>query len=158
MVSTTRVSRLDLYFPFSSNFSLRATIFSAYTLDFQTRLFSALPPSFNHAFKQLCAALLEPSNPDESPPKSWNVNSNSGIWKNFEFLGLLDRYENVIASVGYEFIEQHVKESCKGRWDKPILEDLRVWMSNRVVPWMLQVYARGASNRTSPLVYCHIVY
>ena len=149
MVSTTRVSRIGLYFPFSSDFSLRATIFSAYTLDFQTRLFSALPPSFNHAFKQLCAALLEPSNPDESPSKSWNVNSNSGIWKNFEFLGLLDRYENVIASVGYEFIEQHVKESCKGRWDKPILEDLRVWMSNRVVPWMLQVYARGASNRTS---------
>ena len=77
--------------------------------------------------------------------------------ENFEFLGLLDRYENVIASVGYEFIEQHVTESCKGRWDKTILEDLRIWMSNRVVPWMLQVYARGASNRTSSLILLYRV-
>lgn len=147
MVASPRVSRLQspLTFP-NQHSSLRATIFSAYTLSFQTRLFSALPPSFNLAFKQLCAALLEPP-----PSMSWNVNSK--IWKNFDLLGLIDRYENVIASVGYEFIEQHVWETYKGRWDKPILEDLRVWMSDRVVPWMLQVYARGASNRRSFLVY-----
>jgi anaphase-promoting complex subunit 2 len=72
------------------------------------------------------------------------------MWKNFELLGLLDRYENVIASIGYEFIEQYMWETCKGRWDKPILEDLRVWMSNTVVPWtrMLQVYARGPIVRS----------
>jgi len=40
----------------------------------------------------------------------------------------------MIVSAGYKFIEQHVMETCKGRWDKPILEDLRVWVSNRVVP------------------------
>lgn len=29
-----------------------------------------------------------------------------------------------------------------------MLEELRVWMSEKVVPWMLHVYARGASNGT----------
>ena len=68
------------------------------------------------------------------------------MWKNFELLGLIDRYENVLASVGYEFIEEHVLETCKGRWEKPMLEELRSWMSENVVPWMLHVYARDAAN------------
>jgi len=76
------------------------------------------------------------------------VNSKSEIWKNFELLGLIDRYENVLASVGYEFIEEHVLATCKGRWEKPMLEELRTWMSENVVPWMLHVYARDASSRT----------
>lgn len=157
MVTSPRVSRLPSSLTVSNtHFSLRATIFSAYTLNFQTRLFSALPPSFNLAFKHLCAALLEPSKTEDLSSTSWNVNSK--IWKNFDLLGLIDRYENVIASVGYEFIEQHVWETYKGQWDKPILEDLRVWMSNKVVPWMLQVYARGASNRRPLLVYHSLKY
>ena len=61
-------------------------------------------------------------------------------------LGLIDRYESIIASVGYEFIEDYVLNMCTGEWAKPMLEDLRVWMSEKVVPWMLHVYARGAAN------------
>ena len=61
-------------------------------------------------------------------------------------LGLIDRYESIIASVGYEFIEDYVLNMCTGEWAKPMLEDLRVWMSEKVVPWMLHVYARGATN------------
>jgi anaphase-promoting complex subunit 2 len=78
----------------------------------------------------------------------WDPNVHSTIWKNFEILGLIDRYESIIASVGYEYIEEHVLKTCTGEWAKPMLEDLRVWMSDKVVPWMLHVYARGASNRT----------
>ena len=48
--------------------------------------------------------------------------------------------------MGYEFIEDHVLKMCTGEWAKPMLEDLRVWMSEKVVPWMLHVYARGATN------------
>jgi hypothetical protein len=52
--------------------------------------------------------------------------------------------------VGYEFIEDYVLKVCTGEWAKPMLEDLRVWMSEKVVPWMLHVYARGATNGSSP--------
>ena len=48
--------------------------------------------------------------------------------------------------MGYEFIEDHVLKTCAGEWAKPMLEDLRVWMSEKVVPWMLHVYARGATS------------
>ena len=48
--------------------------------------------------------------------------------------------------MGYEFIEDYVLKTCTGEWAKPMLEDLRVWMSEKVVPWMLHVYARGATN------------
>ena len=33
----------------------------------------------------------------------------------FEELGLIDRYESVIAGVGYEHIEAHVLETCTGQ-------------------------------------------
>ena len=69
------------------------------------------------------------------------------MWKNFEILGLVDRYAGIIASVGYEYIEGHVLKTCTGEWAKPMLEDLRVRMSEKVVLWMLHVYVRGASNR-----------
>ena len=48
--------------------------------------------------------------------------------------------------MGYEFIEDYVIKTCTKEWAKPMLEDLRVWMSEKVVPWMLHVYARGAAN------------
>ena len=35
---------------------------------------------------------------------------------------------------------------CTREWAKPMLEDPRAWMSEKEVPWMLHVYARGAMN------------
>jgi anaphase-promoting complex subunit 2 len=64
----------------------------------------------------------------------------------FEELGLIDRYESVIASVGYEHIEAHVLETCTGQWGNTMLDVLRSWMSDKVVPWMLVIYARGAAT------------
>jgi len=94
--------------------------------------------------------LLEPPDDDnEETSQEWDPQSNAALWKDFEMLGLIDRYESIIASVGYEFIEEYILTKCTGEWEKPMLEELRVWMSDRVVPWMLQVYARGASNGTN---------
>ena len=138
-----------------------STVFSAYTLTFQTCLFSFLRAPFSAGFKNLCACLLAPpSPPSEDAEDSVSVDSSAvvpttpysdpnvkaAIWKNIEILGLIDRYESIIASVGYEFIEDYVLKMCTGEWAKPMLEDLRVWMSEKVVPWMLHVYARGATN------------
>ena len=64
----------------------------------------------------------------------------------FEELGLIDRYESLIASVGYEYIEAHVLETCRGRWRNTMLDVLRLWMSDKVVPWMLVINARGAAT------------
>ncbi|KAF9523397.1 hypothetical protein CPB83DRAFT_910659 [Crepidotus variabilis] len=128
---------------------LGTTIFSAYTLNFQTRLFSSLPASFSQAFKSLCASLLGPPDHDlgeRGTITGWNTGAKPNVWKNFEVLGLIDRYESVIASVGYEFIESHVLNACKGQWEKPMLDELRSWMSDHVVPWMIHVYARNASS------------
>ncbi|KIM41173.1 hypothetical protein M413DRAFT_160178 [Hebeloma cylindrosporum] len=130
---------------------LGATVFSSYGLNFHTRLFSALPPSFAIAFKELCACLLGPpeANPEDEEQQvrpKWDASVQSTIWKNFEVLGIIDRYESIIASVGYEYIEEHVLKTCAGEWGTPVLEELRVWMSEKVVPWMLHVYARGASS------------
>jgi anaphase-promoting complex subunit 2 len=114
------------------------TILSAYTLNFQTHLFSILPPIFARGFKALCASTLS----DAEPPTAIHPT----IWNAFDTLGLVDRYESLIASVGYEHIEAHVLEVCAGRWTEPMLNGLRDWMSDKIVPWMLLPYARGAST------------
>ncbi len=126
--------------------SLGQTIRTAYTLNFQTQLFAILPPSFVSGFKAYCASTLPPFDP-EVPQKTLS----GEIWDIFEILGLLDRYESVIASVGYEHIETYVLSTCTGKWETAMLPELRNWMSHKIVPWMLMMYARGAATST-PLV------
>ncbi|KAF9564194.1 hypothetical protein CPC08DRAFT_734567 [Agrocybe pediades] len=142
------VSRvMEWYKAWAPPVELGATVFSTYSLNFQTRLFSVLPPSFADGFKRLCSLLLQPPGDEaEQEGYEWNPGAYAALWKDFEMLGLIDRYESIIASVGYEFIENYILTKCSGEWVNPMLEDLRVWMSDRVVPWMLHVYARGASS------------
>ncbi|KAF9474205.1 hypothetical protein BDN70DRAFT_334409 [Pholiota conissans] len=112
------------------------TLLATYTLSFHTHLFSSLPPSFAVGFKSLCSSLLGSPGPTD----------HGEIWTHFDILGLIERYESAIASVAYERIEEYVLETCTGEWSRPMLEDLRVWMTDNVVPWMIHVYGRGAST------------
>jgi len=79
-----------------------STVCLAYTLNFQTRLFSLLPSSFSGGFKNLCTYLLAPpSPPSEDAEDSFSVdppavissvsyydpNIKAAIWRNFEVLG-----------------------------------------------------------------------
>ncbi|KAG6841615.1 hypothetical protein C0991_009040 [Blastosporella zonata] len=122
---------------------LGPTVLSAYTLDFQTHLFSTLPPTFTSAFKALCASALLPPDPEaEGNPEARSPR----LWAAFETLGLLDRYEYIVESVGYEHIEAYVLQTCTGEWSKPILEELRIWMADKMIPWMLLPYARSATT------------
>ncbi|KAJ3493794.1 hypothetical protein NLJ89_g10937 [Agrocybe chaxingu] len=124
-----------------------STILSSCTLNFQTRVFSALPANLTAAFKNLCRSLLAPpADNEDGQLRQWDSSIHATTWRNFDFLGMMDRYESIIASVGYEHIEQHVLDTCTGEWSKTMLEDLRTWMSDKVVPWMLHVYARGATS------------
>lgn len=59
---------------------------------------------------------------------------------------MLDRYESLISSVCYEAIEKHVLDECAKSWAEPELTNLREWMTDCIVPWMLLPYARGARN------------
>ncbi|KAG5724840.1 Anaphase-promoting complex subunit 2 [Termitomyces sp. T112] len=134
---------LEWYNAWSPPQELGPTISSAYTLNFQTQLFSILPPTFTSAFKALCKSSLPSDEYDATVPCEARE---SRLWAAFETLGLLDRYEYIVASVGYEHIEQHVLDVCEGSWSKPMLEDLRSWMSDKMVSWMLLPYARGATS------------
>ncbi len=68
------------------------------------------------------------------------------LWNAFEQLGMQERYETLISSVCYEYIENHILETCAKEWDRPMLYILREWMTNRIVPWMVLPYAKGARN------------
>ncbi|KAJ3771281.1 hypothetical protein FB446DRAFT_741057 [Lentinula raphanica] len=120
---------------------LGVTLHSAFVLSFQTHLFSVLTPTFVRGFKELCASTLPSADPETSDPAP-----NVEMWQAFETLGLLDRYENIIASVGYEHIEAHVVATCTGQWSESMLGQLRKWMTDKVVPWMLLMYARNATT------------
>ncbi|XP_006463280.1 hypothetical protein AGABI2DRAFT_186909 [Agaricus bisporus var. bisporus H97] len=127
-------------------FRLGSTIYSAYTLSFQTHLFSIVPPSFATGFKALVSSTLSASASSTKSHGHDTDDPNAPIWQSFETLGLIDRYESIIATVGYEFIEHHVLDTCTAEWSRPMLSELRDWMSEKVVPWMLLIYARGATN------------
>lgn len=114
---------------------------SAYTLSFQTHLFSILPPSFARGIKSLVATTLLRTVSRASDPRD------RLMWQAFDILSLIERYETLITSVGYEYIESHVHENCTGKWAKAVLPELRSWMIDRIVPWMLFPFARGATNR-----------
>jgi anaphase-promoting complex subunit 2 len=90
---------------------LGSTVFSSYTLNFHTcsPLYPHPPllPSKNSA----CLLVPSETDPDEEEQEQVRPNVHSTIWK---ILGLVDRYESIIASVGYEYIEEHVLKTCKG--------------------------------------------
>lgn len=133
---------------------LGATLLSAYTLTFQTHVYSTFPPSFSHGFKALIASTFSLVNTSSPPP--WCLPAEQlpsspipsrpdlPLWTACEALGLLDRYESLIATVCYEYIEAHVAETCAQKWDEALLTTLREWMAENVVPWMVMPYARNA--------------
>ncbi|KAH9891559.1 ubiquitin-protein ligase [Cubamyces lactineus] len=134
---------------------LGPTILSAYTLAFQTHIFSIFPPSFSRGFKELIASTFDLVNascpppwaiPRDLPPTEQQPRPDYMLWTACETLGLLDRYESLISSVCYEHIEAHVYETCAKKWDEPMLPKLREWMTEKIVPWMIMPYARGARN------------
>ncbi|PCH40122.1 ubiquitin-protein ligase [Wolfiporia cocos MD-104 SS10] len=135
---------------------LGQTILHAYMLNFQTHVFSVLPPSFSNGFKDLVSRTFDISR-SSTPPPWLNVPSvfqtpdnpsraDYALWAAFEQLGLLERYESLISSVCYEYIESHILETCTGKWDEQMLKPLRDWMTDNIVPWMLMPYARGAKS------------
>ncbi|KAI9465102.1 ubiquitin-protein ligase [Lactarius psammicola] len=127
----------DWYFAWAPGGELGHTISSAYIVNFQTHVFSG--------FKRLLAATLALFTEGVTPDVPASV-QDSRLWPSFELLGLADRYESLIASVCYEHIETHVLETCAGKWNEPMLSQLREWMAEKVVPWMLLPYARGAKT------------
>ncbi|KAM6489967.1 Cullin homology [Amanita muscaria] len=134
---------LEWYKAWAPPADLGNTCLSTYTLNFQTNLFSILPSSFPPAFKALCASTLPSPDPDA---KLDDIISSESFWTAAEMLGLMDRYDSLVASVGYEHIEGHVLSTCAGQWEKPVLGDLKNWMADKMIPWMLVTYARNAQT------------
>ena len=83
---------------------------------------------------------------EESRGRSKDQSADLRLWAGFDCLGMLERYESLISSVCYEAIEKHVWNKCAKSWVEPELANLREWMTDCIVPWMLLPYARGARN------------
>ncbi|KAJ3549516.1 hypothetical protein NM688_g5170 [Phlebia brevispora] len=132
------------------------TLQTAFTEAFRTHVFSALPPSFSGGLKALIATTLTLSHTSTAPewmvrlfpplPSGAYSRADEPLWNAFEQLGIQERYESSISSVCYEYIEQHILETCEKEWDKPMLSAMREWMTDNIVPWMILPYARGARN------------
>ncbi|PPQ77098.1 hypothetical protein CVT26_004515 [Gymnopilus dilepis] len=146
---------VDWFLAWAPPAELGTSIFQAYTLHFRTHLLASLPPTFAAGFKDLCATFLAPP-PEQLDdvlagstaygPTTWNPKDQARVWTHIHLLGLVERYETIIASVGYEYIEDHVLKTCTGEWGRPMLEELRTWMSVKVVPWLVHIYARDAKT------------
>ncbi|KAG1780495.1 hypothetical protein EV702DRAFT_1193970 [Suillus placidus] len=131
---------VEWYSAWKPTADLGPTMISAYTLAFQTHIFSVLPPSFARGIKALVSATLQRTVSQSQDPQD------RLLWQAFDTLSLIDRYETLIASIGYEFIESYVEETCARKWSEPMLATLRAWMIDKIVPWMLYPFARGATN------------
>lgn len=142
------ISRLLIWFrAWQSPNDLGPTFLLEYTQAFHTRLFAALPPSFARGLKHLAQWCMSP---EEYPPMVSSDGSPINIdemWSGVEMLGLLERYEAVVSSVAFEAIERRVAETCAGKWDEPMLAELRMWMGKAVVPWMLKVFVRNGYHK-----------
>ena len=112
---------------------LGLNLFNAFNTEFQMQLYSILPPTFPNAFKQLCRSTMDAEQAGE-------------LLSAFDSIGLLDRYENLVASVCYEQIEERVAETCVGIWNEQMLSGLRDWMADNIVPWLILLYAREAKS------------
>ncbi|KAI0345864.1 hypothetical protein BDW22DRAFT_1353469 [Trametopsis cervina] len=142
---------------------LGPTVLTAFTTTFQTHVFSVLPSSFSQGFKSLVSATLDPRY--ATTPPAW-MNSlfptpgpslhrwDKPLWLAFEQLGMTERYESLIASVCYEHIEKYILETYAKVWDRECLEEIRIWMTNHVVPWLIMPYAPNAKTieEARPLV------
>lgn len=124
----------------SSGVGLSHTILSQYTAVFQRHLFASLPPAFAAAFKALISATLRRDDSGLIPL----IPHHKPLWDAFEIIGLTDRYESVIAAVGYERIEEHILASCAGEWVETQMDKLRAWMTEVLIEWLLLTYARNA--------------
>jgi anaphase-promoting complex subunit 2 len=95
---------------------------------------------------------------EESVSRGKELPADLRLWAAFECLGMLERYESLISSVCYEAIEKHVWDKCAKSWAEPELANLREWMTDCIVPWMLLPYARGARNcmRTIAVQYLRV--
>ncbi|KAH9169016.1 ubiquitin-protein ligase [Lactarius sanguifluus] len=124
----------DWYFAWAPGGELGQTISSAYIVNFQTHVFSVLPAAFAAGFKRLLAATLALFTEGATPGVPASV-QDSRLWPS--------RSSRACA---YEHIETHVLETCAGKWDELMLSQLREWMAEKVVPWMLLPYARGAKT------------
>ncbi|TCD66611.1 hypothetical protein EIP91_001120 [Steccherinum ochraceum] len=134
---------------------LGESMLNAYNLAFQTHVYSVLPSSFTRGFRALVTLTFNLA--QESTGAEWlftifpkpnnpSVRIDKPLWDAFHLLGLSERYDSLISSVCYEYVEAYIVKTCAGKWDEPKLNTIRDWMVNRIVPWMLLPFAREAKT------------
>lgn len=63
-------------------------------------------------------------------------------------MGLLQDHEALVANVIHEAIEKRVKEvAAEDNGENSVLQIVKNWFTESVVPWMAMTYGRGLSER-----------
>ena len=150
---------------------LGTSMINAYNLAFQTHVYSVLPASFTQGFKALVTLTFNLTHDATGSewlftlfPKSDRPSTRVDLplWNAFQQLGLSDRYESLISSICYEYVEGYILKTCAQKWDEPMLSSIRSWMADKIVPWMIMPFARGARNckdtRNTKLNWTEMVY
>ncbi|KZW04109.1 hypothetical protein EXIGLDRAFT_716114 [Exidia glandulosa HHB12029] len=105
---------------------------------FKSNLHIALPPSFPEAFVYLVQSTIGDL-------------SDTDLFKELHMLGMLDRYEALVASVVCEQIERQIETLCPGKWDEPRLPELRHWLGDKVVAWLMEQYSRAGTSASNSI-------
>jgi hypothetical protein len=67
-----------------------------------------------------------------------------------DVMGLLQDHEALVANVIHEAIEKRVKEVCEeDTGETSVLQIVKNWFTESVVPWMAMTYGRGVTDGTS---------
>lgn len=74
-------------------------------------------------------------------------------------MGLLQDHEALVASVIHEAIEKRVKEvAAEDNGENSVLQIVKNWFTESVVPWMAVTYGRGLSDRKFRTGYTYVLF
>lgn len=104
--------------------------------NFRTNFLASLPPGFPRAFHALLRSTLA------SPALD------ARLFPTLDLMGLLQDHEALVASVIHEAIEKRVKEvAAEDNGENSVLQIVKNWFTESVVPWMAVTYGRGLSDQ-----------
>ncbi|KAF8610388.1 Cullin [Ceratobasidium sp. AG-I] len=109
---------------------------SLFKKNFRTNFLESLPPGFPRAFHALLRSTLAAPALDVR------------LFPTLDVMGLLQDHEALVASVIHEAIEKRVKEvAAEDNGESSVLQIVKTWFTESVVPWMAMTYGRGLSDQ-----------
>jgi hypothetical protein len=117
-------------------FSVNIDAPTLFRKNFRTNFLASLPRGFPSAFHALLRSTLAAPALDVR------------LFPTLDLMGLLQDHEALVASVIHEAIEKRVKEVVEeDNGETSVLQIVKTWFTESVVPWMAMTYGRGLTDR-----------